>query len=191
MAARILSLLLTICIIASACSAQQAPEQAIATNTADTSSSSELSEEAAQPAETQNPSNAVEEAVDTSDTLDCAALELTDAECLNAGTHNYSMETVLTFGEDGSCFPADPGTETITFEFFGQGRLTQIRNGTAIDMAHTAEESTYVFFYENNQRTWVTEMTFNIDGFTEEIQTIGSEDQKVYCVFEKQYERLD
>ena len=191
MKARILALLLTICIITSACSAQQAPDQEIATNNADTSSSSKMMEEAAQPTETQNPSKVAGEKTNTSALVDCATLELTDAECLNAGTHEYSMETVLTFDEDGSCLPADPTTETISFTFLGQGRLTHNRNGTAIDMAHTAEDSTYVFFFESGPRTWVTEMTFNINGFSEEIKSIGSENQKVYCVFKSQYRRLD
>jgi hypothetical protein len=123
---------------------------------------------------------------------DCAAMGITEEECINFGTHEYASTTSITYNPDGNCLPREDKIDSITFIFYPQGRLTQSRNGSEpLYVGHTGEFSTYVDFYESGPLTWVTEMTFTTEGFSEESKAIGTEDQTPYCIYESEYTRLN
>ncbi|MDK2981629.1 MAG: hypothetical protein PWQ55_1976 [Chloroflexota bacterium] len=137
----------------------------------------------------EQPSEDIEETVTAND---CAALELTEEECANFGTYEYASTTSKTFDLDGTCIPGEDQTDSITFTFYGQGKLSQSRNGSEpYYLGHTNEDSTYVVFFESGPINWITEMTFTTEGFSEETKSIGIEDETLYCIFESQYTRLN
>ena len=123
---------------------------------------------------------------------DCAAMGITEEECINFGTHEYASTTSVTYNPDGNCLPKEDKIDSITFIFYPQGRLTQSRNGSEpLYVGHTGEDSSYVDFYESGPLTWITEMTFTAEGFSEETKAIGTEDQTPYCIYESKYTRLN